>query len=100
MGERVAIVRGARVVLPSGVAPAAIHIAGGRIARVTAYDDIPEGMPSQAIVDAGDTYVLPGLVDTHVHINDPGREAWEGFASATKAAAAGGVGAVVQGCLR
>lgn len=53
-------------------------------------------MPASSILDAGEAYVLPGLVDTHVHINDPGRAAWEGFASATKAAAAGGVTTLVD----
>ena len=93
---KVEVVRGSRVVLPSGVGPAAIHIRDGRISRVTTYDDVPVGLPASSILDAGSLYVLPGLVDTHVHINDPGRTTWEGFESATKAAAAGGVTTLVD----
>lgn len=90
------VVRGMRVALPGGIAPAAIHIRDGRITKVTAYDDVPEGMSASAILEAGRRYVFPGLVDTHVHINDPGRTTWEGFASATRAAAAGGVTTLVD----
>jgi allantoinase len=82
------IIRGARVLAPNGLRPAAIHVAEGRIARVSAFDDVP---PSASLVEAGDALVFPGLVDTHVHVNEPGRTEWEGFASATRAAAAGGV---------
>jgi len=82
------VVQGRRVATPEGLRPAAVHIAGGRIAAVTGPGDWPAGVP---LVDAGDAVVFPGLVDTHVHINEPGRTEWEGFASATRAAAAGGV---------
>lgn len=84
------VVRGRRVVLPSGVAPAAIHVRDGRIARIAGYDDV-DGAGAAGLLDAGELAVLPGLVDTHVHINEPGRTGWEGFATATRAAAAGGV---------
>jgi allantoinase len=63
-------------------------VRGGRIAAVEA-PDAPAG--DADVVDAGDAVVLPGLVDTHVHVNDPGREEWEGFPSASRAAAAGGI---------
>src|SRR5262249_33467002 len=76
-----------RVVLPDGERPASIHIEGETIARVAAYDDLPQA----EIVDAGDLIVAPGLVDTHVHVNEPGRTEWEGFDTATRAAGAGGV---------
>ena len=82
------IVRGSRVVTPEGVRPAAIHLDGGRIVRVGAIEDAPRGAD---VLDAGDLVVLPGLVDTHVHANEPGRTEWEGFESVTRAAAAGGV---------
>ena len=86
-------VRGRRVVLPDGTRPATIHIRDGRIARIGGYDD---GAADSAGIDAESLVVLPGLVDTHVHINEPGRTEWEGFASATRAAAAGGVTTLVD----
>ncbi|WP_234313896.1 allantoinase AllB [Streptomyces sp. NBRC 109706] len=83
------LLRSRRVVTPTGTRPAAVAIAGERIEAVLPHDaPPPEGA---RLVDYGDAALLPGLVDTHVHINDPGRAAWEGFASATRAAAAGGV---------
>jgi len=87
------VVRGERVVLPGGMRSASIHIAEGRIVRVADWDDLPAGMP---VIDAGSLVVLPGVVDTHVHINDPGRADWEGFDTATRAAAAGGVTTLVD----
>ena len=87
------VVRGERVVLPDGVRPASIHIRDGRIVEVTGYGSGPAGVRA---VDAGGLTVLPGLVDTHVHINDPGRADWEGFDHATRAAAAGGVTTLVD----
>ena len=84
------VVIGERVVTPDGVVPASIHIVDGRIVRVADIDDIG-GASAFTTLDAGNAVVLPGLVDTHVHVNEPGRTDWEGFASATRAAAAGGV---------
>ncbi|HEY8089553.1 MAG TPA: allantoinase AllB, partial [Polyangiaceae bacterium] len=77
-----------RVVLPDGVRAASVHVRRGVIARVDDYGAVPEGTP---VDDAGDLVVLPGLVDSHVHVNEPGRTEWEGFETATRAAAAGGV---------
>ena len=82
------ILRGRRVVTPGGIRPASIHVAGGRIQSVEAFETAAPGVPS---IDAEHAVILPGLVDTHVHVNEPGRSEWEGFASATRAAAAGGV---------
>ncbi|MEU1278595.1 allantoinase AllB [Streptomyces sp. NPDC005805] len=83
------VLRSTRVVTPEGTRPASIAVAAGRIAEVAAHDaPVPAGA---RLVDAGDDVVLPGLVDTHVHVNDPGRTAWEGFWTATRAAAAGGI---------
>ena len=82
-----------RVAFPDGLRPATLHIRGGRIS------DITDGMASANggdVMDFGDLVVFPGLVDTHVHINEPGRTDWEGFASATRAAAAGGVTTLVD----
>jgi allantoinase len=87
------LVRSERVVLPDGVRPGTIHIKDGRIVAIGAHHDHPAGVRE---LDAGPRVVLPGLVDTHVHINDPGRADWEGFESATRAAAAGGVTTLVD----
>ena len=81
-------IRGKRVVTPTGVKAATVHLRGGVITAITGYDDLPSG---KFIYDAGESVVMPGLVDTHVHINEPGRADWEGFETATRAAAAGGV---------
>ena len=86
-------IRGTRVVTPTGVRAATIVVRQGRIAAITGLGERLSGVP---IVDAGDHIVMPGLVDTHVHINEPGRTEWEGFDSATRAAAAGGVTTVVD----
>jgi allantoinase len=87
------IVRGQRVVTPEGERAAAIHIRGGIITAISGFDDIPAG---SRVHEAGDSILMPGLVDTHVHINEPGRTEWEGFSSATRAAAAGGVTTLVE----
>ncbi|MGZ4607870.1 MAG: allantoinase AllB [Blastococcus sp.] len=86
------VVRSRRVVLPDGVRPAAVHTRDGRITAVTGFDDVP----GDAVTLADDEVLLPGLVDSHVHVNEPGRTEWEGFASATRAAAAGGVTTIVD----
>ncbi|MBB4685320.1 allantoinase AllB [Amycolatopsis jiangsuensis] len=88
------VVRAARAVTPGGEGPVTIGIEGGRIAVVE--PGITE-LPGTRVVDlAGDEVLLPGLVDTHVHVNDPGRAEWEGFETATRAAAAGGVTTIVD----
>jgi allantoinase len=88
------IVRAQRVVLPDDVGPRSIHIRDGRIVDVAGYD---EGPRDGEIVEVDDeSVVMPGLVDTHVHINSPGRTEWEGFRSATSAGAAGGVTTLID----
>ena len=87
------IVRGRRVLTPQGEQPAAIHIRRGVIDKVTHFEDVPAGA---RIYETGDRVVMPGLVDTHVHINEPGRTEWEGFSTATRAAAAGGVTTLIE----
>ncbi|GAB2588909.1 allantoinase AllB [Streptomyces capparidis] len=88
------VLRSTRTITPGGERPAAVAVADGRIAAVLPHDARP---PAGArVAELGDDVLLPGLVDTHVHINEPGRTEWEGFASATRAAAAGGVTCVVD----
>jgi allantoinase len=87
------VVRSSRVVLPEGVRPAAIVVSAGRIERVAPVD---AALDAEAEIDAGDSVVMAGLVDTHVHVNDPGRTDWEGFESAGRAAAAGGTTTIVD----
>src|SRR5436190_16796655 len=85
-------VRARRVVLPDGERAATVHVDGETITAVTAFDDAPDGV----LTLADDEVLLPGLVDSHVHVNEPGRTEWEGFESATRAAAAGGVTTIVD----
>ena len=87
------VVRGQRVVLPDGVRPAAVMVSAGRIVEVGPVDAT---FPGAEVIEAGDAVVLPGLVDTHVHVNDPGRADWEGFETAGDAAAAGGTTTIVD----
>jgi allantoinase len=82
------VIRSRRAVLPGGTQAAAVAVSGTSIAVVAGYDAPLEAARE---VDLGDLALLPGLVDTHVHVNEPGRTEWEGFATATRAAAAGGV---------
>ncbi|HLM04975.1 MAG TPA: allantoinase AllB [Blastococcus sp.] len=86
------VVRARRVVLPDGEHAAAVHTADGRITAVTDFADAP----ADAVTLADDEVLLPGLVDSHVHVNEPGRTEWEGFATATRAAVAGGVTTIVD----
>ena len=82
-----------RRVVTDAIGPAAIHVRDGSIERVAAWDDVPAGA---TLEDVGELAVLPGIVDTHVHLNEPGRTEWEGFATATRAAAIGGVTTLVD----
>ena len=89
------IIRGRQVVLPDAVGPCSILIRDGRIDAVSDYDlDVERGC-EVVNADPG-SVIMPGLVDTHVHINSPGRTEWEGFQTATLAAAAGGVTTLVD----
>jgi allantoinase len=86
-------VRARQAVTPDGHVPGLVVITDGKISGLLPYDADP-GVPVVEL--APDEVLLPGLVDTHVHINEPGRTDWEGFATATLAAAAGGVTTVVD----
>jgi allantoinase len=82
------------MVLPEGERPAALHIANGVISRIVDYAS--EDPTGAKIFNAADLVMTPGLVDTHVHVNEPGRTEWEGFDTATRAAVAGGVTTIVD----
>ena len=102
------VIRARRVVTPDGIRPAEVRVSGGRIADVGPLrgDQIPggdqgggagAGPDGTAVVTlADDEVLLPGLVDSHVHVNEPGRTDWEGFATATRAAAAGGITTIID----
>lgn len=87
------VLRSRRVELPSGTGAADVVIEAGRIIAVD-----PHGSCQQVdqVRDFGDLALLPGLVDSHVHLNEPGRTEWEGFQSGTAAAKAGGVTTIVD----
>ncbi|MCU1383353.1 MAG: allantoinase [Acidobacteria bacterium] len=88
------VVRSRRVVLPDGERAAALYIDRGVIDRIVEFaGDDPTGAK---VFNVPDLVISPGLVDTHVHINEPGRTDWEGFDTATRAAAAGGVTTVID----
>ncbi|MFZ3473771.1 allantoinase AllB [Streptomyces sp. 4.24] len=88
------VLRSTRVITPEGTRAASVAVAGGKIAAVLPYEaDVPAGA---RLEDFGDDVLLPGLVDTHVHVNDPGRTEWEGFWTATRAAAAGGITTILD----
>ncbi|WP_062528818.1 allantoinase AllB [Demequina rhizosphaerae] len=88
------VIRAERAILPTGEEPAAVAIDAGRIVAVGALD---APMSAAAEVALGpDEVLMPGGVDTHVHVNEPGRTEWEGFDSATRAARAGGVTTLID----
>ena len=87
------VFRSHHVVLAQSARPASVHVDDGVIVKVGEYDDAPEGV---CVEECGEFTLSPGLVDTHVHINEPGRADWEGFETATRAAAAGGITTLVD----
>jgi allantoinase len=88
------VIRARRVVRADGEEPAAVGVRDGRIVAISPYDAELDAATDLRLTD--DEALLPGLVDSHVHVNDPGRTDWEGFTSATKAAAAGGVTTIID----
>ncbi|MGA7137404.1 MAG: allantoinase, partial [Terriglobales bacterium] len=88
-----------RVATPDGIRPAAIlvpnsnDVGDGTIAGIVPANQVPA---DTEVHDFGDAVILPGLIDSHLHINDPGRADWEGFETATRAAAAGGYATLVD----
>ncbi|MGW3952665.1 allantoinase AllB [Streptomyces sp. NPDC004752] len=94
MSDAELVLRSTRVITPEGTRAASVAVAAGKITAVLPYD--APVADSTRLEDVGDHVLLPGLVDTHVHINDPGRTEWEGFRTATRAAAAGGITTLVD----
>lgn len=90
--ERYAI-RSRQVLTADGLEDCAVVIQGGKIQALLSPSDLPEDL---SVEDAGSLVVMPGLVDCHVHLNEPGRTEWEGFETGTQAAAAGGITSVVE----
>jgi allantoinase len=88
------VIRGRRVLTAAGIGPQEVAVRGG---VVLAVEPLGFGLSGAEIIElADDEILIPGLVDTHVHVNEPGRTEWEGFASATRAAAAGGVTTIID----
>ena len=85
------ILRSLNVLTDTGAASATVHVKNGRIERIGSYDET-----GGEVVDCGALTIMAGVVDSHVHVNEPGRTEWEGFATATRAAAAGGVTTIVD----
>ncbi|WP_432544059.1 allantoinase AllB [Kineococcus sp. SYSU DK002] len=88
------VLRAARAVVDGAVRPVSVGVRDGRVVAVEAFDHPWD--TAREVVLADDEVLLPGLVDTHVHVNEPGRTEWEGFASATRAAAAGGITTILD----
>ncbi|WP_330460611.1 allantoinase AllB [Streptomyces sp. NBC_00820] len=94
MSDADLVLRSTRVITPDGTRAATVAVAAGKITAVLPHDaEVPA---TARLEDVGDHVLLPGLVDTHVHVNDPGRTEWEGFWTATRAAAAGGITTLVD----
>ncbi|MEJ7635232.1 allantoinase AllB [Aeromicrobium sp.] len=88
------VVRARRAVVGGAEIACTVAVSGGRIVAVAPFEAVLNARVSIELAD--DEVLLPGLVDTHVHVNEPGRTEWEGFASATRAAAAGGVTTIID----
>ncbi|MCB0758613.1 MAG: allantoinase AllB [Flavobacteriales bacterium] len=82
-----------RIITPTGVVEATLILADGKIKEVISGKVQREGIPFESV---GDKVIMPGVIDAHVHINEPGRTEWEGFETATKAAAAGGITTLIE----
>ena len=84
--------RSRRVITGGECVRATVHVSDGQISAVGAYDETDHAH----VIDVGDAVVMAGVVDTHVHVNEPGRTEWEGFATATRAASAGGITTILD----
>uniref|UniRef100_A0A6I8R1Y0 allantoinase n=1 Tax=Xenopus tropicalis TaxID=8364 RepID=A0A6I8R1Y0_XENTR len=95
LGSKISIVRSRRVVTGNTISPADIIIKDGKIVGIQPWGKQSITVGSQ-LLDAGDLVVMPGIIDPHVHVNEPGRTDWEGYSTATRAAAAGGITTIVD----
>ncbi len=94
MSDAELVLRSTRVITPEGTRAASVAVTDGTITAVLPHQaPVPDGA---RLEDLGDDVLLPGLVDTHVHVNEPGRTEWEGFWTATRAAAAGGITTLID----
>jgi allantoinase len=87
------LIQSKRVLLPSGLEAAQLHIKEGKIQAIRAFGTDPGGI---LLEDRGNSILAPGLVDVHVHLNEPGRTEWEGFDTGTRAALAGGITRLIE----
>src|SRR5919202_4650621 len=90
------VFRARRVITAAGEVARCVGVRDGRITAIEPYDSDVPGDSAQVVEVDPDEVLLPGLVDTHVHVNEPGRTEWEGFATATRAAGAGGVTTIID----
>jgi allantoinase len=88
------VIRSNRVLLEGEFTPAAVGVREGRIVSIEAFDAVLDSHDDVTLPD--EQVLIPGIVDSHVHVNEPGRTEWEGFATATRAAARGGVTTIVD----
>ncbi|XP_039985491.1 zgc:103559 isoform X3 [Xiphias gladius] len=96
LGSTVSAVRSKRVLIGNEVRPAVVVIKDGKIHQIVSECNFSGDGGCEVVLDVGDSVVMPGIVDCHVHVNEPGRTSWEGFWTATRAAAAGGVTTIVD----
>src|SRR6478735_2670013 len=94
MADKLLVIRAGRTFIEGSFRPAAVVVEDKRIVDVVGVRD--RIIAARTVLVPDDAVLLPGLVDSHVHVNDPGRTAWEGFRSATLAAAAGGITTIVD----
>src|ERR1043166_801551 len=86
-------IKSKNILTPDGMLDGYVIIRDGLIADVVTGENIS---PELTVEDAGDLVVMPGIIDAHVHINEPGRTEWKGFETATRSAAAGGITTLVD----